>query len=72
MEHLEQTRAFVKTHENYSISENASPAFSNIQISILEKKWVMVSKNKTPTIHFVIRHPKLRDSIENMIVPIVD
>ncbi len=71
-EHLEQTRAFAMTNENYSITENDSPAFSNIQIHIFEKKWVMVSKNKTPTIHFVIRHPKLRDSIENMTVPVIE
>ncbi len=72
LEHLEQTRAFVRENENYSVVENDSPAFGNIQIHIFKKKWVMVSKNKAPTIHFVIRHPKLRESIENMIIPIVE
>lgn len=72
LEHLEQTREFARVNKNYYITENDSPAFGNIQIHIFEKKWVMVSKNKAPTIHFVIRHPKLRDSIENMIIPIVE
>lgn len=72
LEHLGQTRAFSAENENYSIAENDTPVFWNIQIHIFEKKWVMVSKNKAPTIHFVIRHPRLRESIENMVIPIVE
>ena len=30
----------------------------------------MVSKGRAPVIHFVIRHPKLVNAIENMIVPV--
>ncbi len=70
--HLEQTREFAKTNENYSVTENSNPIFNNIQILIFEKKWAMVSKNKAPTIHFVIRHPKLRDAIENMVIPLIE
>ena len=43
-----------------------------IQILILEKNWVMISKNKCPSIHFVIHHPKLQNAIENFIPPIVE
>ncbi len=68
-EHLEQTRRFADQNEGYSVIENGNPPFGHIQICILEKRWVMVSKDKAPTIHFVIRHPKLRNAIENMIVP---
>ena len=32
----------------------------------------MVSKNKTPSIHFLIKHPKLRNAFENMIIPVQD
>ena len=32
---------------------------------ILENKYVILSKNCNPTIHFVIRHPKLIDAIKN-------
>ncbi len=37
-----------------------------------EKQWAMISKSKAPAIHFVIRHPKLRNAIENFIPPVVD
>ena len=32
----------------------------------------MVSKEKSPAIHFVIRHPKLRGAIENFVPPMVE
>ena len=32
----------------------------------------MISKNKSPAIHFVIHHPKLRSAIENFIPPMVE
>ncbi|MEF2724771.1 MAG: hypothetical protein U0N36_08355 [Eubacterium sp.] len=34
--------------------------------------WAMVSKEKSPAIHFVIRHPKLRGAIEKFSPPIVE
>ena len=43
--------------------------FRNIQIRILEGKWVVISKNKAPAIHFVIHNPQLRSAIENMVIP---
>lgn len=32
----------------------------------------MISKANSPSIHFVIHHPKLRNAIENFIPPIVE
>lgn len=32
----------------------------------------MVSKEKSPAIHFVIRHPKLRGTIESFVPPVVE
>lgn len=32
----------------------------------------MVSKGKSPAIHFVIRHPKLRAAIERFVPPMVE
>jgi len=32
----------------------------------------MVSKGKSPAIHFVIRHPKLRTAIERFVPPVVE
>lgn len=71
-EHLHLIREYQKQHSNYSFLENPSYAFRNIQICIHEGKWVIVSKNKTPAIHFLIRHPKMRNAFENMVIPIVE
>lgn len=71
-EHLSQTKKFADTHENYSVKLTNTNAFRNIQIGIHEGEWVMVSKGKSPAIHFIIRHPKLRNAIENMIVPVIE
>ena len=71
-QHLESTLNYEKTHQNYCIKQNQQSAFRNIQIRIHEKKWVLVSKNRTPAIHFLIRHPKKRNAIENIIIPIVE
>ena len=71
-QHLENTLNYEKAHQNYCIKQNQQSAFRNIQIRIHEKKWVLVSKNQTPAIHFLIRHPKMRNAFENMIIPIVE
>lgn len=70
VEHLRQTKEFAENHPNYTVKQTNKNAFRNIQIIIHEGEWVMVSKGKSPAIHFVIRHPKLRNAIENMIVPV--
>ncbi|MDD7209407.1 MAG: hypothetical protein PUH29_05055, partial [Lachnospiraceae bacterium] len=71
-EHLKQAREYAKQHANYRMVETSSPAFRNIQIYIREGKWAIVSKNKTPSIHFLIRHPKMRNAFENMVVPVIE
>ncbi len=70
--HLESTERFTATHPNYTLKKTSSQAFRNLQISIHEGKWAMVSKGKAPVIHFVIHHPKLRHAIENFIPPVVE
>ena len=72
LEHLELTKEYKKNTSNYKLTFNPNHTFSNIQILILEKNWVMISKNKCPSIHFVIHHPKLQNAIENFIPPIVE
>jgi len=68
--HLEQTKAYAGRMDNYTVELTARHAFRNIQISIHEGKWAMVSKGNAPVVHFVIRHPKLRSAIENMVIPV--
>ena len=71
-EHLNQIQEYKKEHPNYTIVDTMVSPFRNIQIYIHEGEWVIVSKNKAPAIHFLIRHPKMRSAFENMIVPIID
>lgn len=70
LEHLQQTKDFANKYNHYTLTINKEQVFRNIQISIHEGKWVMISKNKTPVIHFVIRHSKMIDAIENFVVPV--
>ena len=72
IENLRQTKEFAESHPNYTVKLTTANAFRNMQIVIHEGEWVMVSKGKSPAIHFVIRHPKLRNAIENMIVPVTE
>ena len=72
LEHLNLTKKYEKNNKNYKLSVNNNNTFKNIQILICEKNWVMISKANSPSIHFVIHHPKLRNAIENFIPPVVE
>ena len=72
LEHMEQTITYSQNNSNYTVKQNSSSPFKNIQIRILEGKWVVISKNKTPAIHFVIHNPQLRNALENMVIPVYD
>lgn len=72
LEHLKLTKEYSENNTNYKLTFNNHHIFKNIQILILEEHWVMISKNKNPSIHFVIHHPKLRNAIENFIPPVVE
>ena len=71
-EHLRQTLDFEAGHPNYSLLQTEENAFCNLQIIMNLGRWAMVSKEKSPAIHFVIRHPKLRSAIEKFSPPIVE
>ena len=71
-EHLEQTKEFAKRYEKCSFQINDYPSFRNINITIVENKQVIVSKNKSPAIHFVIKHPHMIEAFEKFSAPIVD
>ncbi len=65
MEHLKLTKDFSKNENNYEINYIKEKTFKNITISFLKDNYVIISKSSNPTIHFVIKHPKLIESIEN-------
>ena len=65
MEHLKLTKSYMKIVKNYEINYIKEKTFKNITISLLKNNYVIISKSSNPTIHFVIKHPKLIESIEN-------
>lgn len=69
---LRQTEEFARIHKNYKIKRLNNRNFINLQIVIHHGEWVMVSKEKSPAIHFIIHHPKLREAIENYVPPLVE
>ena len=70
--HLQETARFAAAHPNYTLKRTAAQAFRNLQIFLREGQWAMVSKGKAPAIHFVIRHPRLREAMEQFIPPVVE
>lgn len=72
LEHMEQTITYSQNNNNYAVKQNSNYPFRNIQIRILEGKWVVISKNKAPAIHFVIHNPQLRNALENMVIPVFE
>lgn len=65
IEHLKLTNGYAKNNKNYNILTEKDKTFKNITITILKNNHVIISKNSNPTIHFVIRHPKLVAAIES-------
>lgn len=65
LEHYHQTMAFAEHNSNYTVLSQHTRIFRNIQIRIKHSERVVISKNKSPVIHFVIRHPKMRKAIED-------
>lgn len=51
-------------------NKHLNKAFKNITFTICEDKWVLVKKNNSPEIRFVIHHPVLRNAIENFVIPV--
>ena len=71
LQHLAATRQFAEDHAGYDLHTDAVHTFKNIQIQINMGKWVIVSKNNAPSIHFVIKHPKMIRAFEEFCRPAV-
>ena len=69
-EHLRQT--LEQKNKNISVKLRQSQPFRNIQIIVHSDGWAMVSKSNAPSIHFVMRHPKLVDAIERFTPLVVE
>lgn len=65
--HLKATRVFADTHPGFSCTFVPKEIFNNIQIRIHHGKWAMVSKGRSPVIHFVINHPNMIQAMEALL-----
>ena len=70
LNHLKLTKKFEKENINYHLNYEKEQTFKNITTTIINNKYVIISKNANPVIHFVIKHPRLRDSISSFTSPI--
>ena len=52
LEHLSDTKKYMKNSKNYKILFSKTNTFRNINITIHSNKWVMVSKNMHPAIQY--------------------
>lgn len=68
--HLQATRDFADKYPNLTVNTDPDPAFRNITYSVLQNEAVIVSKNKYPTIHFIIHHKKLVQAFSNFTPPL--
>lgn len=70
LEHIDQTEQFAAVHPRCRLELTADSTFRNLQIVMHEGQWAMVSKEKSPAIHFVIRHAKLRSAKGSRHIPV--
>lgn len=65
VKHFNQTLEYSNSTYNYDVINSNDKTFRNISITILKNKYVILSKSSNPIIHFIIKHPKLVDAINN-------
>ena len=64
-EHIAFTTEFARNRKNYTVLFSDRQTFKNLQIRMKRGEWAVISKEKSPSIHFCIRHPRLREAIES-------
>lgn len=70
--HLRATQELADQYPTYQLNCMPLSPFKNIEICIHSGKWVVVSKNNAPEIHFVIHHPKMLQAFEHFQFPITN
>ena len=68
LSHAKATMKYCETFENFVFNNIKEVAFKNIQITIIPNQYFIVSKCKSPNIHFVIRHSKMLSAMENFYI----
>lgn len=67
LEHIRAICDFAESHEGFSLTLDGSPLFHNIQVVLNPGKWALISKQKSPVIHFVTKNPQLLSITEGFI-----
>ncbi len=68
-EHLQATERFASQFENLTVTKLPAPLFRNIQISICEDNFVIITKGNTPVVQFVADHPRLLYALDHYVIP---
>ena len=59
---------FIKQNEKENIQKIKKDIFKNIDFCINEDKWIMINKENSPQIHFIIYHEKLINAIKTFLL----
>lgn len=66
LEHIREAEAFAARHQNHEVTVGRKPDFRNIQITIRKGEYAVISKNKSPSLHLVVRHLKMVEAIDSI------
>jgi hypothetical protein len=67
LKYKDELTALSEEHPGFILEPDPSPKFRNINITVAGDRMVIVSKEKSPTIHFVIYHRKMIRAFQNLI-----
>jgi len=67
LKYKDELSALSKEHPGFILEPDPAPKFRNINITIAGDRMVIVSKEKSPAIHFVIYHRKMIRAFQNLI-----
>lgn len=65
LDHVNATREFYSQYSNFTFEEEPDFIFQNMRITVVPRHFCIISKCKSPNIHFVIRHKKMLDGLEH-------
>ena len=71
-EHMIKLRSMASAYDNLTLKENPTPTFRNITFTVIPGKGVLVSKDNSPTIHFLIQHPKMIEAFSSFAAPYIE
>lgn len=70
--HIDATIEYSKSHKHFQINYIDVSAFKNIRVTTLFGKYCVISKCKSPNIHFVLSHHEMVKAMENFKIAQID